>query len=393
MTGLSGGYTQNPVNLVNPVKKLSEVAEPGYYAVTLEGGVKCEATATERVAVWRFTWPDGAERRLYVDAAAMLMQSWNQKLGATVLESEATLGADKRSIHGGKKALGWTPYRLFYDIEFSEPWAKIEKLPSDPFQGKGDRWIVSFSHKEHKGHKGRNSLEVRIALSTVSEDGAEKNMRAEADGKSFDEIRAECRAEWNALLSRAQLVKGTDAQKKNWYAALYHLFIQPNIQTDVDSKYRGADDTIHVAKRGHYSTFSLWDTFRAAHPLYTILVPERVPGFIDSFIAFCEQHGHLPMWTMWQGEDHCMVGIHSIPVIVDAWNSYMFYLFYMVKQNSHTHPLPQSPTCYAGSVDDEQRRREPEELLERLLGERLYSLLPWRVRQVPSERPECIDDT
>ena len=97
------------------------------------------------------------------------------------------------------------------------------------------------------------------------------------------------------------------------------LCIQPNIQTDVDGKYRGADDAIHTARRGHYSTFSLWDTFRAAHPLYTIIVPERVPGFVDSLIAFGEQHGHLPMWTMWQGEDHCMVGIHSIPVIVDAW--------------------------------------------------------------------------
>ena len=308
----------------------NEEAEVGYYAVTLEGGVKCEATATERVAVWRFTWQDGAERRLCVDAAAMLMQAWNQKLGATVLESSAMLGENRRSIRGGKKALGWTPYKLFYDIEFSEPWAKIEKLPSDPFQGKGDRWIVEFERADETGTRAqsqmsqlsqmsRNSLEVRIALSTVSEEGAEKNMRAEADGKSFDEIRAECRAEWNALLSRAQLVKGTDEQKKNWYTALYHLFIQPNIQTDVDGRYRGADDAIHVAKRGHYSTFSLWDTFRAAHPLYTILVPERVPGFVDSFIAFYEQHGHLPMWTMWQGESHCMVGIHSIPVIVDAY--------------------------------------------------------------------------
>ena len=332
LTGLTGlSDPQNPVNLVNPVKKLSEVAEPGYYAVTLEGGVKCEATATERVAVWRFTWPEGAARRLYVDAAAMLMQAWNQKQGATVPESQATLDENKQAIRGGKKALGWTPYKLFYDIEFSEPWAKIEKLPSDPFQCKGDRWIVDFSRVEHVDRVAdsadsaslrlcvKNSLEVRIALSTVSEDGAEKNMRAEADGKSFDDIRAECRAEWNALLSRAQLVKGTDEQKKNWYTALYRLFIQPNIQTDVDGKYRGADNAIHTAKRGHYSTFSLWDTFRAAHPLYTILVPERVPGFVDSFIAFYEQHGHLPMWTMWQGEDHCMVGIHSIPVIVDAY--------------------------------------------------------------------------
>ena len=301
------------------LKKETEIAEVGYYAVTLENGVKCEATATERVAVWRFTWPDGragsplpaASRALSIDTAAMLMQHFNAKLGATVPESSANLREDNRGVSGYKKALGWTPYKLFYAIEFSEPWAKIKRLPSDPFQGKGDRWIVEFDTT--------NSLEVRIALSTVSEEGALANMKAEAGGKSFDDIRAECRAAWNEIFSRAQLVKGTDEQKKNWYTALYHLCIQPNVQTDVDGKYRGADDAIHTAKREHYSTFSLWDTFRAAHPLYTIIVPERVPGFVDSLIAFGEQHGHLPMWTMWQGEDHCMVGIHSIPVIVDVY--------------------------------------------------------------------------
>ena len=341
LTGLSGGVPpdpRNPVNLVNPVKKETEVAEVGYYAVTLGNGVKCEATATERVAVWRFAWPEGAARGLSIDAAAMLMQHFNAKFGATVPESSANLREDRRGMSGYKKALGWTPYKLFYAIEFSEPWANIERLPSDPFQGKGDRWVVEFDTLTGLTGLTRlsggvppdprnpvnlvqktNTLEVRIALSTVSEEGALANMKAEAGGKSFDDIRAECRASWNEIFSRAQLVKGTDEQKKNWYTALYHLCIQPNIQTDVDGKYRGADDAIHTAKRGHYSTFSLWDTFRAAHPLYTIIVPERVPGFVDSLIAFGEQHGHLPMWTMWQGEDHCMIGIHSIPVIVDAY--------------------------------------------------------------------------
>ncbi len=312
--------------------KSSEVAEVGYYAVTLENGVKCEATATERVAIWRFTWPRGAKRTLGVDAAAMLMQSFNVKYGATVLESTHELRGDSRGMQGYKKALGWTPYKLFYAIEFSEPWAKIEQLPCDPFQGSGDRWVVEFAAAGTSGTTGtaetagtaasaalsRPSLEVRVALSTVSEAGAQANFRAEAQGKSFEEVRAECRSAWNDIFARAQLVKGTDEQKKNWYTALYHLCIQPNLQSDVDGMYRGADDKIHFSKRGHYSTFSLWDTFRAAHPLYTIIVPERVPGFVDSLVAFGREHGHLPMWTMWNGESHCMVGIHSIPVIVDA---------------------------------------------------------------------------
>lgn len=299
------------------IDKYSETAEVGYYAVTLANGVKCEATATERVALWRFTWPEDAPRIIYADAAAMLMQPWNAKLGATVPESSFSLGSSDKTILGYKKALGWTPYKLFYKIEFSEPWAKIERLPSDPFQGKGDRWIIRFNAETQ--HSGEDSLEVRIALSTVSEAGAAANMKTETDGRSFDDIRSECRREWNELLSRAQLVKGSDDEKKNWYTALYRLFIQPNVQSDADGKYRGADDAIHTAKRGHYSTFSLWDTFRATHPLYTILVPERVPGFVDSLVAFGREHGHLPMWTMWNGEAHDMIGIHSIPVIVDAW--------------------------------------------------------------------------
>ena len=178
-------------------------------------------------------------------------------------------------------------------------------------------------------------------------------MRAEADGKSFDDIRSECRAAWNEIFSRAQLVKGTDDQKKNWYTALYHLCIQPNIQTDVDGRYRGADDMIHTANRGHYSTFSLWDTFRAAHPLYTIIVPERVPGFVDSLIAFGEQHGHLPMWTMWQGEDHCMVGIHSIPVIVDAYKKGLLTgLTGLTRLSGGAPPDPRNPVNLVNPVQN-----------------------------------------
>ena len=244
------------------------------------------------------------------------MQAWNQKLGATVPWSEIELDPCKRRMTGGKKALGWTFYKLFYDIVFSEEWVGVKKLPADPFKSSGESFVFSF---QDAAKNAKRSLEVRIALSTVSVQGASLNLKTETEGKTFDTVRQEAKEEWNGYLSRARIVKGTDDQKKNWYTSLYHLFIQPNVQNDVDGKYRGSDDKIHVARRAHYSTFSLWDTFRAAHPLYTILTPELVPGFVDSLVAFGREHGHLPMWTMWQQDGHDMVGIHSVPVIVDAW--------------------------------------------------------------------------
>ena len=298
--------------LASPFRKETQVCAPDGYAVTLEnGGIRAEATTSPRVAWWRFTWPAGAPKRLYVDAAAMLMRPWDLKLGPRVPESSCTLAADRTGIAGGKRARGWTLYRMFYDIAFDRPWADIRRLASDAFDGAGDRFVVEFD--------GDGPVTVQVALSTVSEDGARQNREAETRGATFESVRAANRAAWNGLLSRARLVKGTDGQKTSWYTALYHLCIQPNVQTDVDGRYRTADDRIATAQQGHYSTLSLWDTFRAAHPLYTLIAPERVGGFVDSLLSFGRHHGHLPMWAMWADDTHDMIGIHSIPVLVDAW--------------------------------------------------------------------------
>lgn len=297
----------------HPVKKLSETAEVGYYAVTLDGGIRCEATASERCAVWRFSWPEGAAPRLLVDGAAMLMQAWNAKLGPTVPESSYSLGNDRCTILGGKTALGWTPYTLFWAIRFDRPWAKIERLPRNPFEGAGDRFVLDFGGDAAE-------IEVRIGLSTVSAEAAAATLATETGVRSFDDIRSACRAAWNDLFARAQLVRGTDAQKRKWYTALYHCCVQPNVVSDPDGRYRGDDGEIHESRRGHYSTLSLWDTFRAVHPLYTLVVPEKVSAFVDSIIATGCEHGHLPTWAMWGRETHCMVGIHAIAVIADAWS-------------------------------------------------------------------------
>ena len=306
----TGDY--DALDMSSPFRKETQVCSPDYYAVTLDkDSIRAEATTSPRVAWWRFTYPAGAPKRLVVDAAAMLMQPYNLKFGPRVPESSYALADDRREISGGKVGRGWTLYHLFYSVAFDRPWKSIRRLPSDAFDGAGDCFVLEFD--------GDGPLVVRVALSTTSADGARANGAAETKGATFESVRAANRAAWNELLSRAELVTGTDVEKRNWYTALYHLCIQPNDQTDVDGRYRAADQTIQAAKRGHYSTLSLWDTFRAAHPLYTLLVPERVPGFVDSMLSFGRHHGHLPMWTMWEGDDHGMIGMPAIPVVADAW--------------------------------------------------------------------------
>ncbi len=300
------------LNVATPFKKETQVCSPDYYAVTVEkGGIRAEATTSQRVAWWRFTYPKGETPKLYVDGAAMLMQPYNLKFGTRMVSSDYTLSADRTEISGGKCAQGWTAYRLFYSVKVDRPWKAIKRLPSDGFDGAGDRFVLEF--------EGDEPLLVQVGLSVVSAEGAQRNREAETKGQTFESVRRANRAAWNELFARMQLVKGTEVEKANWYTSLYHLCIQPNEQTDIDGKYRTAADTIEKSKRGHYSTFSLWDTFRAAHPLYTFLVPERVDAFLDSLFSFGKYHGHLPMWTMWANDDHGMIGIHSIPVICDAW--------------------------------------------------------------------------
>jgi len=162
------------------------------------------------------------------------------------------------------------------------------------------------------------SLQAKVALSTVSVAGAKQNMQQELPHWDFEKVKQKAQETWNQYLSKIE-IEADEKQKKIFYTALYHLFLQPANIADVDGKYRGADDQIATATDGaYYSTLSLWDTYRAAHPLYTILVPERVDGFVNTMLAHQAQ-GYLPIWTAWGQENHCMIGNHSIPVMVDAY--------------------------------------------------------------------------
>jgi len=292
-------------------KKATQSAQPGYYAVTLEDfGVDVQLTASPRVAFHKYTYKSPAPARLLVDLQHGIV-SGKEALKSHVLASEVT-AEDSTTITGHNQTRAWVTRHLYYVVTFDKPYTAIRPLAAQPGE-KAPRYVLDFDLKPGE------SLQVKVALSTVSVDGAKRNLAAEVPGWDFAAVRAQARAAWNGLLSRAE-AEGTREQKENFYTSLYHLFIQPNTITDVDGQYRGADDAVLTAPdKTYYSTLSLWDTYRAAHPLYTILTPERVDGFINTMIAHQKAQGYVPIWTLWGKENHCMIANHAVPVMADAY--------------------------------------------------------------------------
>ncbi len=287
----------------------SEKGTPGFYTVALTNdGIRVEATATPRVGVYRFRYAEGKPVKLLVDL------QWVNAGGMrkAVVEFANALGDDGRSLSGGRRTHAWLKRSVYWKVVFDRPWTKATKLPPAQPTEKGDRYVLEFASGA--------PLIVKAAVSTVDADGAAKNYAAEAEGKSFEEIRDAARAKWGDLLGRFEVPDATDEQRTAFYTALYHLFIQPNDIADVDGRYRGGDAKVATAKDGvYYTGLSLWDTFRAAHPFYTIAVPERVDGFVNSMLGHYRALGFLPVIPYFGWESHCMIGNHSVPVIVDAY--------------------------------------------------------------------------
>ena len=287
----------------------SEKGLPGYYAVALTNdGIYAEVTATPRVGVYRFTWPAGQPVKLLADL--QWVNAGNMR--GAVVEFDNSLGDDGRSFSGGRRTHAWLRRSVYWKVVFDRPWTKATKLPKADPKERGDRWVFEFAPGA--------PLIVKAAISTVDVEGANKNFAAEADGRSFDEVRAAAWEKWNALLSRVQAPGASPEKQTAFYTALYHLFIQPNDIADVDGRYRGGDAKVATAKGGvYYTGLSLWDTFRAAHPFYTLAIPERVDGFVSSMLGHYRALGFLPVIPYFGWESYCMIGNHSVPVIVDAY--------------------------------------------------------------------------
>jgi len=298
-------------NFHSAYKKETQKAKPGYYAVTLEDfGVDVELTASPRVAFHKYTYKNPAPARLLVDLQYGIV-SGKDALKKHILASDVTV-EDKCTITGHNQARAWVTRHYYYVVKFDKPYAAIRQLAAQEGE-KAPRYVLDFDLKPGE------TLQVKVALSGVSVEGAKKNLAAEVPGWDFAAVHTRAKAAWNGLLARAE-VQGSQEQKENFYTSMYHLFIQPNNIADVDGQYRGADDKVLTAPdKTYYSTLSLWDTYRAAHPLYTILTPERVDGFISTMVAHQKAQGYVPIWTLAGKENHCMIANHSVPVIADAY--------------------------------------------------------------------------
>ncbi len=288
--------------------KKTETARPGYYTVSLPAhGVKVELTATPRVAVHRYTFTHGGKVQVLADLQHGIL--FNES-SPRVTESDVTANAALGEIVGTVHTRQWVERQASFVVRFSQPIEKVETLP--PKEGaKAPRYLLTFNLKN-----GR-LLEARVALSTVDIDGARRNL-AEAENRRFDQIRADASRTWNDLLARVE-IDAPVSQKRIFYSALYRMLLHPSDIADTDGRVRGPTGEVIVARSGsYYSTLSLWDTFRGVHPLLTILVPERVDGFVLSFLEHHKVQGYLPLWTAWGRETWTMIGNPALPVIADA---------------------------------------------------------------------------
>jgi len=295
----------------NKFDKSKQKAEPGYYAVHFpDYNIDVELTATERTAFYQFTYNQDAPARLLVDLQSGSV--WHQEALRTHVRQAEMNMPDSYTITGSQTVSNWVTRQYFYVIKFDKPYTIKEELPRREGE-KAKRLILQFDLK--KGEK----LQTKIAISTVSVKGAEASMKKENSGWDFKQIKRQAHDKWNNLLSAIE-IEGSKEQKTNFYTSLYHLYIQPNNIADTDGRYRGVNDSVFTSSTGaYYSTLSLWDTYRAAHPLYTILAPEKVNDFVQSMLDHSKVQGFLPIWTLWGKDNYCMIANHAVPVIVEAY--------------------------------------------------------------------------
>ena len=311
----------------------TEVSRPGYYSVNLDDyGIKAELTATPRVGVHRYTYAPGADSTSMILDMEHAIYNYDGKTLWSYLRVE-----DPYTVTGYRITNGWaTTNYTYFAMKFSEPVASYgyqdRKKPlysgflrkfriNENFPEMAGRKVVAFFNFDVPESR---EIEVKVALSGVSTAGALANLEAEALGKNFDQIAAETRSDWNDKLSIID-AKGNDDQLAMLYTSLYHTMINPSVYMDVDGSYRGLDHNIHKADDfTNYTVFSIWDTFRAEHPLMNVLFPDRARDMVASMVKHYEQSAHhvLPVWSHMGNENWCMIGYHGVSVLSDAFGKH-----------------------------------------------------------------------
>ena len=291
-----------------------EEAEPGYYSVFLKTyGIKAELTASKRGALHRYTFPKSNASGMIVDLDYSLQRQKNENMSITVISDT--------EIVGSKMTVYWAfEQKIHFYAKFSKPFVSYQVLTDSILTEDGlysqAKVLVQFD-KTEEGEQ----VFVKVGVSAVDIEGAKNNVLTEIPDWNFDKVRIDAKNEWNALLSRINIETTDEVQKRIFYTALYHTAIHPNVFSDADGRYLGMDHKIHqtTEDRPIYTIFSLWDTFRAFHPLMTIIDPAKNTDFVRSLLTKYAEGGLLPMWELAGNYTATMTGYHAVPVIVDAY--------------------------------------------------------------------------
>ena len=301
-----------PLGIHSKFSHDDESATAGYYRVLLKDyNIHVELTATERCGIQRYTFPE-ARAAIFLNLKKAMNWDFTNDTQVEIVDSV--------TIQGYRFSDGWArDQHIYFRTRFSKPFTSVQ-IDTTAIIKDGDHigtaTIARFDFDTQKDEQ----IIVSTAISGVSTEGAAKNLLAEVPDDNFDKYRNLTRDNWNRQLSKIEIVSNNTDDKVNFYTALYHSMIAPTIYSDVDGTYYGPDKKTHKTDGWvNYSTFSLWDTFRAAHPLFTYTEPERANDMVKSFSAFYEQNKRLPLWNFYGSETDMMIGYHAVPVIVDAY--------------------------------------------------------------------------
>ncbi|PIF02270.1 MAG: sugar hydrolase [Draconibacterium sp.] len=301
----SAGESQKPYPWQSTYSHDNETAEAGYYALHIDRyNIDAALTATKRAGFHKYTYNNEGNAFLVIDLK--YGTGWDKITKGNIEQ------VDDYSIKGLRFSSGWArDQRLFYYTQFSKPIKHFEIIANDDNLGQITA-LIEF--------EGNGELLAKTGISPVCTEGAQNNLMEEIDGWDFNRVKNAAQERWNKELAKIKITTDSEAEKKIFYTALYHTMIAPSLFNDSNGDYRGADNNVHK-NPGHetYTTLSLWDTYRAAHPLYTLIQPEMVNDFVRTFIDIYDQQGKLPIWHLHGNETNTMVGYHAVPVIADAY--------------------------------------------------------------------------
>src|SRR5690606_3092759 len=308
----------------------NEVAEANYYKVLLEDyNVQAELTTTERVGFHRYTFPDSKEAHIILDLKSGIYNYDGKNVWTVVRVVNDTLVTGYRQTHG------WARTRtVYFAMTFSKPFKSYGRKSFDKNQVYRGFWRKFNQDENFADLAGKDMVmyfdfdtnkdepvQIKFAISPVSQSNALQNLRAEVPPWAFDRVKEAGKSKWNEELSKIAIETITEDDKVNFYTAMYHAYLGPTIYMDVNGQYKGLDQEVHTAQGfTNYTTFSLWDTFRALHPFFNILQPSRNADMVESMLAHYDQSvlNMLPIWSHYANDNWCMSGYHAVSVIADA---------------------------------------------------------------------------